>query len=427
MHSFKTLSLRRFFKIRNEHRVDWINPVCIALLGIVGMFFIYSAQHYSGGSSWKMQGIWLCMGAIVYSAVAMINYKFFLEFGHIFYLIGILLLIPVAAMALQQDIGLGFELSLIPFRYGSYRWIDFGPFSIQPSDPAKIGTLILIASLLARSEVGTIKQSLAVLLKVGAAFLLPLLLIFLQPDLGSSLVFPPFVISLLYVSNLSKRFFAAAIGIFILVLVVVGMDIYRYQQYLVSEGIVAVENKGGYQSQSWIPLKDYQRNRILGFIPSEAAQKVIDPQGNGITWNLKQSLIAIASGGFFGKGFGEGTQAKLGYLPPTVAHNDFIFPVLAEESGFIGGIFVLLVFFIMIVNNIRIAGLARDRFGMLLAVGVSVIFMVHIFINIGMTIGLMPITGLPLPFLSYGGSFVLSCCILQGLVQSVYRHRKDFS
>lgn len=374
-----------------------------------------------------MQGVWLLLGMTAYTLVSLINYKFFLEYGHIFYIVGVLLLIPVATMATLRDLKLGVDLALIPYRHGSYRWIDLGPFSIQPSDPAKIGTLIMVASLLARSEIGTLKESVKILCKVAATFLLPLLLIFSQPDLGSSLVFPPFVFSLLYVSNLSQRFFITALALFALVVAIVGFDVYKYHQFLESEGITAAENEGGYQKQSWIPLKDYQRNRILGFIPSEAAQKIIDPHGNGITWNLKQSLIAIAGGGFLGKGLGEGTQAKLGYLPPTVAHNDFIFPVLAEESGFIGGIFVLSLFFIMVVNNIRIAGLSRDRFGMLLAVGVSVIFVVHIFINIGMTIGLMPITGLPLPFLSYGGSFVLSCCILQGLVQSVYRYRKDFS
>ena len=128
-----------------------------------------------------------------------------------------------------------------------------------------------------------------------------------------------------------------------------------------------------------------------------------------------------------GKGWKRGTQAKLGYLPQSVAHNDFIFSVLAEEKGFVGSTVVVGLYALLLANGIRIAGMARDRFGMLLAVGVSVIFAVHIFINIGMTIGLMPITGLPLPFLSYGGSFVLSCCFLQGLLQSVYRYRRDFS
>ncbi len=170
-------------------------------------------------------------------------------------------------------------------------------------------------------------------------------------------------------------------------------------------------------------MKDYQRNRLLSFV----APEVIDPQGIGVSWNYRQSLISVGSGGLAGKGWLEGTQAKLGYLPQTVAHNDFIFSVLAEEKGFLGSLLILSLFTVIVGNGIRIAGLARDRFGMLLATGVSVLFLVHIFVNIGMTIGLMPITGLPLPFLSYGGSFILSCCILQGFLQSIYRYRRKFS
>ncbi len=128
-----------------------------------------------------------------------------------------------------------------------------------------------------------------------------------------------------------------------------------------------------------------------------------------------------------GKGWTEGTQAQLGYLPRSVAHNDFIFSVIAEEKGLLGSLTVLSLFGLVMFNGIRIAGMARDRLGTVIAVGVTVLFMVHVFVNIAMTIGLVPITGIPLPFISYGGSFVLSCCLLQGLVQSVYRFRKDFT
>ena len=201
------------------------------------------------------------------------------------------------------------------------------------------------------------------------------------------------------------------------------MDIYRYNAFLKENDIPAFQIGGRFEKHSWVPLKDFQRNRILGFV----APNAVDPRGIGVSWNLRQSLISVGSGGLTGKGWSQGTQAKLGYLPQSVAHNDFIFSVLAEEKGFLGSVVVIGLFMLMLGNGIRIARSARDRFGMLLAVGVSIIFMVHVFVNIGMTIGLMPITGLPLPFLSYGGSFILSCCILQGLVQSVYRYRRDFS
>jgi rod shape determining protein RodA len=184
------------------------------------------------------------------------------------------------------------------------------------------------------------------------------------------------------------------------------------------------ENKGAYEEHSWVPyLHDYQRNRVLTF----AAPETIDPGGRGPSWNLKQSLISVGSGGLTGKGWTEGTQAQLGYLPPGVSHNDFIFPVIAEEKGFLGSLTVLGLFGIVLFNGIRIAGSARDRIGTLLALGVTVLFTVHVFVNIAMTIGLVPITGIPLPFISYGGTFLLVCCLLQGLVQSVWRYRKDFA
>ena len=131
-------------------------------------------------------------------------------------------------------------------------------------------------------------------------------------------------------------------------------------------------------------------------------------------------------GGLGGKGWTEGTQAQLGYLPRNIAHTDFIFSVIAEEKGFLGSLTVLGLFGLVLFNGIRIAGSARDRLGTLIAIGVTVLFAVHVFVNIAMTIGLVPITGIPLPFISYGGTFVLSCCLLQGLVQSVYRFRRDF-
>jgi rod shape determining protein RodA len=188
-----------------------------------------------------------------------------------------------------------------------------------------------------------------------------------------------------------------------------------------AHGYSFITDRGAYEHHSWVPLHDYQRNRILGF----AAPEKIDPKGTESVYNLTQSLISVGSGGLKGKGWTDGTQAQLGYLPRSVATNDFIFSVIAEEKGFLGSIAVLGLFGVVLFNGIRIAGLARDRLGTLLAIGVTVLFTVHVFVNIAMTIGLVPITGIPLPFISYGGSFVLSCCLLQGLVQSVYRFRKD--
>lgn len=401
------LDFLNVFKTSTRGPYDWISPLAILGLGTVGIFFIYSAQLATGRGQWMLQILWLVVGAVFYGAVALIDYKFWLKYAHWVYLGSLaalfLLLTPLGAT-----------------RLGATRWIDFGPFSFQPSEAAKLGALIISAAILTRAKLGGVRESLQTLGLLALAIGFPFLLILWQPDLGSALVIPPMVFALLYVSNLSQRFFAAALGAFLVIVGVVALDIWRYVDFIESHGY-SYRDTGKYEPHSWLPyIHDYQRNRILSFVDPEK----YDPMGIG--WNLNQSLISVGSGGFSGKGWTQGTQAKLGYLPRAVAHNDFIFSVLAEEKGFLGSISVLGLFGVVLWNGIRIAGLARDRFGTLLALGVTVLFAVHVFVNIAMTIGLVPITGIPLPFISYGGSFALSCCVLQGLVQSVYRFRKEF-
>lgn len=392
-----------------HRKVDWVSPVAFILLALIGVACIHSAQAYTGGGLWKMQLIWLVLGLAVYALVASVDYKVFLGVAHWLYVASIVGLLLVLTP-------LGVEI------YGARRWIDLRVATVQPSEAVKVALMIMIASVLTRSRLGTLKESLAVLFKVGVIAAIPAIIIFLQPDLGTTLVIPPLVFSLLYVSKLSHRFFAVAALLFLLVVGVIGFDAYRFYQHTYGEAAqVEGAERVRYQDISIIPLRDYQRVRILSFVVPE----VVDPRGTGDSWNVTQSKISIGSGGFLGKGFGHGTQALLGYLPSAVAHNDFIFAVLAEEHGFIGSGLALVLFTIIILNGFRIAALARDRLGMLLATGVSVLLLVHVFINVGMNMGLMPVTGLPLPFMSYGGSFLLSCCVLQGLVQSVYRFRKE--
>ena len=396
-------------------RADLLNPLCVLLLGAIGILFIYSAQISNGGDDWKKQLVWITLGSGVYIIIASINYKIFLKYAHLIYAAGI--------------VGLLCATKLSPISVemmGARRWVDIGIITVQPTEGAKIGTLIMAASILARSEIGTMRDSLIVLIKVTCVFLFPMLLIFMQPDLGSSLVFPPMIFALLYISRLSAKFFLSAFALFAIAVTAIGVDIYGYSQHL-ERNREADRTKNSIADidsyESILPIRNYQRNRILTFV----APDVVDPQGTGASWNAKQAKISAATGGLTGKGLLAGTQAQLGYLPQAVAHNDFIFSVIAEETGFFGSVFVVGLFCLVVANSIRIAGLAKDRFGMQLAIGVSVLFLVHFFINIGMTIGITPITGLPLPFLSYGGSFVLSCFILQGLVQSVYRYRKDYT
>jgi rod shape determining protein RodA len=416
----------RLFRRTARERYDLVTPLALLALAAIGVAFIYSAQYSTHpplpkqlglkwittllSQFWVKQIIFLIMGAVLYVLVSLVHYRFWLSVAHWFY---IACLIPLVIVLIP---GVGTAA------YGAQRWLDFGFFSYQPSETAKAGVLLMVASVLTRSRIGTIRQSLGTLGKLALAAGIPMFLILLQPDLKSAIVLPPMVFSMLYVSRLSTRFFAAALGAFLLIVGMVGWDSYNYVKFMESHGYSYLTDKGKYEEATWFPLHDYQRNRIIAFVAPEK----IDPKGTGIAWNRQQSLISVGSGGLTGKGWTQGTQAQLGFLPRAVAHNDFIASVIAEEKGFLGSLTVLSLFGVVLFNGIRIAGLARDRFGTLIALGVTVLFAVHVFVNIAMTIGLVPITGIPLPFISYGGSFVLSCCLLQGLVQSVYRFRKDF-
>jgi rod shape determining protein RodA len=410
-----------------------VTPLAIVLLSIISITFIYSAQSSSISNAstsnysaletvrhfyYLKQLIFLVLGAGAYIAVALVDYRRWLGIAQWIYFICVIPLFLVLIIGTKT--------------YGSQRWLGIGPFSFQPSETINVAVLLITASILIRSKIGTLSQSVKILGKLALAVGLPMLLILMQPDIKSAIVLTPMVFSMLYVSRLSPRFFAAALGAFLIFLGIIAYDIWRYSAYMdrlqveyeavhgQSHDSVYVRAKGSYERHSWVPLHDYQRNRILSFVNPDK----IDPVGIG--WNQRQSLISVGSGGLLGKGWTQGTQARLGYLPHSVAHNDFIFSVIAEEKGFLGSITVISLFGLVLFNGIRIAGLAKDRLGTLIAIGVTVLFTVHVFVNIAMTIGLLPITGIPLPFISYGGSFVLSCCIMQGLVQSVYRFRKDF-
>ncbi|MCH6257313.1 FtsW/RodA/SpoVE family cell cycle protein [Puniceicoccaceae bacterium K14] len=392
---------------KNQHsRFDLINPICILILCAFGLTFIYSAQVYVGGGQWKSQAAFMILGAGLYFTISMVDYKIFLKLSHWIYILAIIALFLVFSPIGKEH-------------YGARRWVHLGVGpQIQPVELAKLSCIIIAASILTRSEVGGIKDSLQVLGKLALAICFPLLLILAQPDLGSSLTIPPIVFAQLYVSNLSKKFFSGSITIFAILVGIVALDVVNYYKFLDENDLSS--GNGRYRETSWVPLHDYQRDRILTF----AVPDKVDSSGKG--WNRKQSMISVGSGGITGKGWTNGRQAQLGYLPRNVAHNDFIFSVIAEESGFLGSAVVISLFGLLLGNGVRIASMARDRFGTLLALGVVILFSVHTFVNIAMTIGLIPITGLPLPFLSHGGTFMLSCCVLQGLVQSVYRFRKDF-
>jgi rod shape determining protein RodA len=395
-------------------RTDWINPLVMLSLGVIGVLFIKSAERFSGGSEWEQQIVWLTVGAVFYLSLASLDYHIWMRYAWLVYLGSIVLLLLLWS-------GLGQVRGGAHVGDGARRWLGVGSYTIQPSEFAKIGAIVMLAFILAKSSLGSFRDSLAMLVKVAVLMAVPMMLIFLQPDLGSSLALFPTVFALLYVSNLSARFFVTVFGLFLLGVCLLWLDTKNYENFLQVNNLKAQDAHGQYEKRSWLPLKDYQRDRIASFLDPGA----VDPHGIGVGWNQKQSLIAVGTGGWAGKGYENGTQARLGYLPPRVATSDFIMAVFLEEMGFIGGLAIIGLYAILLGNTLRIAWLARDRFGQLLCVGVAVLFMVHVFVNIGMVQGLMPVKGIPLPLLSYGGSFVLSCCILMGLVQSVHRHCRE--
>ncbi|MDR0647194.1 MAG: rod shape-determining protein RodA [Puniceicoccales bacterium] len=387
---------------RQSTSMMWLNPIILLILSLLGIAFMYAIQNGNVTHlKWKSQVIWLCLGCCVYSITANFNYKIFLQNAHWLYALSILCLLLLWT-PFGQTLG------------GSRRWLNICGLGIQPSDFSKIATLLFVASLLTRTRMSSFLESLHTLVKVAIISGLSFFLIFIQPDLGSAMVLPFIIFSLLFISKLSLRFFIVILGVSLFGLAVIALDTYAYYKQIKAE-----KSSTHFRIKPFLPLRDYQRKRILAFaIPTS-----IDPHGVHIGWHLKQSLIAIGSGGILGKGWTKNTQAQLGYLPKAASLNDFIFSVLAEETGLVGSLFVLILYMILILNTFRIATLAKDRFGCYLSVGVAILLLTHVWINIGMTLGIMPITGLPLPFLSYGGSFMLVCFFSQGLVQSVYRFR----
>ena len=268
--------------------------------------------------------------------------------------------------------------------YGSARWINFGFFSLQPSELAKVALVITLSSLIAASD-KSLSNAKSLLMMCGV-FVPLMALVFIQPDLGTSIILISVFVFTLFYAGLNKWFFAT---LFVFL--------------------------GLFSSPLWHLLKDYQKQRILVFM-----NPALDVLGSG--YNVIQAQIAVGSGGLFGKGFGHGTQSQLNFLP---AHwTDFAFASFAEEWGFIGVFLMVALYLILLFAVLHIVYKTKDSYGALLGFGVFVVFFVQFLINVGMNLGVMPVTGIPLPFISYGGSSLLVSFLLLGLVQSViiYSH-----
>lgn len=359
---------------------DYLLLLTVLAISLLGLLVLRSAteNNATGDSLYivRRQLIWIVAGMCLLFVVVLVDYSYYGKFSHYLYGLNIILLVVVLFIGRQGG--------------GAIRWIDLKFFDLQPSELAKIVIIVALAKLLAERE-GEF-EGFADLVVPFAYVLFPMVLIFIQPDLGTSLVFLAVLFAMLYMGGVPTR----QLLIIALSGCVVGMPLL------------------------WQFLKPYQKMRLIVFL-----NPGIDPIGSG--YQLLQSMIAIGAGGvagyFFRTGaFMQGSQSGLNFLP--AKHTDFIFSVLGEEFGFLGTSVLLLLFFYLVYRIVTIASLAKDTFGTLICVGVAAMIIFQVFVNIGMTVGIMPVTGLPLPFMSYGGSSYLINIMGIGLVLNVGMRRQ---
>lgn len=393
-----------------QPNLDWVMIVVLSGLMVIGGLFVYSATVAVESSTlapwyrqrYVLQIAWYALGVGAAVVVCLVDYRILARYSLVIYWFFILTLVAV----LVPGIG--------SIRYGARRWIDLGLFQVQPSEFAKLAFIFVQAHYLSRPAVEL--RSLGVFVRGLALTLLPFLLIMKEPDLGSALILLPIAFTMLFVAGVPLRYLGRLVGGVGLLVALLLVDIL-------------------FAPPNWqIKLEDYQRRRLLvyfgrDFAPPNATlaqQREARRQERDYSYNVDQAMISVGSGGVFGNGWCQGKQTALGYLPRGVAHNDFIFSVIAEEKGFLGSVIVITLYSVLLFSGIRIAGQTRDPLGKLLAVGVVALYFSHVFINIGMNIRIMPVTGVPLPLLSYGGSSVLCSLIAAGILQNVYIYRRSY-
>lgn len=394
---------------RRESGIDW--PLWLAVVGlmVMGTAFIFSAREAAEFSAprpwWRYttvsQVVAYLLGIAAVVALCLVEYRRLARWALVGYWISIPLLLAVFFIGVNRN--------------GAYRWIDFGPIQFQPSEFAKLTFLFAMANFLSR-PVDELRSP-ALFAKALAMALLPFLLILKEPDLGSALTFFPITLAMMFVAGVPQQYLARLLGGgTVLVAIVLGLVLFAPEKW------------------RFVKLEEYQRRRLMVYFDLDFASSGATPaERQKARWdkanasqNVRQALISVGSGGFAGKGWRQGTQHSLGFLPRLGAHNDFIFSVIAEEKGFMGSVAVLACYTVILFTGVKIAGQARDRLGKLLAIGVTTLLFTHIFVNIGMNIALMPVTGIPLPLLSAGGTSVLCSLIAIGILQNVQLYRRHY-
>jgi rod shape determining protein RodA len=358
-----------------KRKIDFTMIAMVVLLCAYGVIAVYSATRTGtvGGADSSLllrkELITLFAGIIALVLVSVFDYNKWSRYSIPLYLLNIGILLVVLFKGSTHK--------------GAQSWIDlFGTFQIQPSEFSKIILIITMASFLAGSKgyLDSIRDLLMALLHLSV----PMLLVLAQPDLGTALCYLSILVGMMLVAGFPGRHFA----ILLVAGIIIGLAVMQFNV-----------------------LEEYQVNRLMVFVNPD-----IDPHGAG--YNLQQSKIAIGSGQLTGKGLLSGTQTRLQFLPER--HTDFIFSVIGEETGFVGAVFLLLLFMFLIIRTLRTASFSKNMFGSLIAAGIASLWLFQILVNVGMTIGLMPITGIPLPFISYGNSSLMVHLIAVGALLNIY-------
>ena len=357
-------------RIKSNLKPAKIIIACLILLTVLSLSSIYSSLHQAGQLQeqeiFYKEIMWVVISWIIRILFYLLNYRVYFDFAYVLYAINICLLIAVDLFGRSA--------------LGAQRWLSIGGFNFQPSELSKIITIFLLARIFSsQTNRGFLKGALLPF----SVLMINVLLIVKQPDLGTALVLVFLFFLMGFASGNKKRYFIAII-------------------------IAAI----ALSPFAWNHLKDYQKKRLIVFLNPNA-----EPLGAGYT--IIQSKIAIGSGKFFGKGFLSGTQNQFNFLPER--HTDFIFTVIAEEWGFAGAIVLLLIYLLVIKNILAVARYQKDNFARLLLIGMASLFFLHVFINIGMTLGILPVVGIPLLFVSYGGTHLLVSFMLLGIFFNIYR------
>ena len=386
---------------------DWLQIIALLFLLTTGSIFIHATGVQVGTPAAalffkKQLTQWIPLGFLLWTFFAFLDYrKNYFKWGSVLFF-----LLTTAALIIVLKFGVTV--------YGAKRWLMVGSFRLQPSEFGKLSLILVLSWLLATPGFSGARWK--GILAGGALVMLPAFLIFKEPDLGGTLILFPIAGAMLVVSGLKWRW--------LLLLAALGCAAFFALRALVLADDPVPAKKGQNPvtatektKNKWVVLKPYQKRRLRVFFKPNS-----DISNSG--HNVYQSRLAVGAGGIWGKGIGNGTQNRLGFLHQTVSNNDFIFSVIAEETGFMGCLLLLAGYILLFFSIFRTAFTAPP-FGRMIAVGVGAMLFCHTYINIGMCIGLAPVTGLPLPCVSYGGSFIFVGMMSMGILQSIHRYREE--